>query len=828
MGRQPGVRRGQRGRRVLQRRVQPLHHVHADLDRTLRPDPFDHLEVALRVRRQQRPLRRLLHTGDRRLHERVRQRVGFDHHRPRLVLDRLGGPRRQAPHLVPLARRGVVPHQFRRQRGLVHGAVRGQRQQEVPPQLLVHVQPVDPRRPVQQPQQQLEVALRRRARREEAGPGQLVLRRRLRQPQLLQRDRRQHPAALLAPVGRRVVRDRGQRLRVHHLQHADVALAACVGQHQRDEVARRHQPVPRQVPQRRPAQRPRQRIRHVPQPHPQGLQRALVEAHLAVGEVLVVDEHQVGPLLPGQLRHHRRGPRHVRLGLRVAHQRDVLQPVQADRDPVGAKLLALLDHRQLGHPAARVVRHHRRQHVHAGRLQPRPRPLGHVPPGDLPEHRQQVVQRGVPVRVGLEVAPRALEERVPPHVRHQLLEHRRALGVRDAVEVELRVLQVTDVGRDRVRGGQLVGPVRPRLAAVGEGHPRLVEAGRLHLREGAHEVREGLLQPQVVPPLHGDEVAEPHVGHLVQDRVAAALVRGPRHLAAEDVLLAEGHHPRVLHRAQVVLGHEGLVVLPEGVRVVEVLVEEVEALLGDQEDVVRVEVLRQPLAAHRAQRDRQVPARVGVRHVVVRARHHARDVRGDRRGLGEPPRPALAGLLRAVAPDLPALRRGHLEAVGRLQVGLLEVRVHPPGVGRLVLRVEVDLAVLRVHEAVHALARPAVRAVRVHHENVLGGQPGQGDPRPVEDGGRVQCAPVECDGVHRRGDEVREGGRARGRGPEADRGNRAEGPGAFGRFGLVHGGTQVEDHLVPVDGQQLGPLAGLVTGQILSGHVHSFVRDRDT
>ncbi len=596
---------------------------------------------------------------------------------------------------------------------------------------------------------------------------------------------------------------------MQHLQDADVGLPARVRQHQRDEVARRHQAVPRQVPQRRPAQRPRQRIRQVAQVRAQRRQRTLVEADLAVGEVLVVDQDQVGPVLPGQLPDHRPATGDVRLGPRVAvYKRQ------------------LLDDRELGDPPRRVVGHHRGQRVHARRLQPGPRPLGHVPPGHLAEHRQQVVQSGVPVGVRLEVAARALQEGLPADVGDQLLEHRRALGVGDAVEVQLGVLQVTDVGRDRVGGRQLVGAVGPRLAAVGEGHPRLVEAGGLDEPEGAHEVREGLLQPQVVPPLHGDQVAEPHVRHLVQDDVRAPLVGGLCDLAAEDVLLPEGHHPRVLHGAQVVLRHEGLVVLPEGVGVVEDLVEEVEALLGDEEDVVRVEVLRQALAAHRAQRDGQVPAGVGVRHVVVGARHHAGDVRGDRRGLGETAGLPLTGLLGAVAPHLPALGRGHLEAVGRLQVRLLEVRVHPPGVGRLVLRVEVDLAVLRVHEAVQALARPAVRAVRVHHQDVLGGQVVQGDPGPVEGGGHVQRPPVQGHGVDRRGDQVREGGGAGDRGPEADRRHRAEGPRALCRLGLVHRRPDVEDDLVRVDGQQLGPLAGLLAGQILSGHLHSFVRDR--
>ena len=77
---------------------------------------------------------------------------------------------------------------------------------------------------------------------------------------------------------------------------------------------------------------------------------------------------------------------------------------------------------------------------------------------------------------------------------------------------------------------------------------------------------ERLVQPEVVPPLHGDEVAEPHVGELVQDRDDAALLDGVGHLGAEHVGLGEGDRARVLHRAGVELRHEELVVLLERVR----------------------------------------------------------------------------------------------------------------------------------------------------------------------------------------------------------------------------------------------------------------------
>ncbi|ESU50973.1 3-deoxy-D-manno-octulosonic acid (KDO) 8-phosphate synthase [Streptomyces sp. HCCB10043] len=636
---------------VLETGEHPPHHMHADLDGPLRPDPLDHLEVALGVRGQQLPLRGLLEARDGRLDQRVGQLVRLHDRRPRLRLHRLRRPRGQAPYVVTLAGRGVVAGQLGVDGRLVRHPVRGERGEEGPAQLLLDVETVDPGRAVQQPAQQPEVLLGRGDRGEEAGPGQLVLTARLGGPQLAQRALGQRPAALLAPVGGDVVDQRGLCPGVQHLEDADVALAAGVGQHQRDEVAGRENSVPGQAPQGRPAQRTGQRVRDLAQTLAERGQRHLVETDLAVGEVVVVDQDQIGPLGAGQRLHHGPLTGHVHLGARVPGQLALGRtPVQADRDAVRAQLGVrgggLLDDGQLGEDARRVVHGHRGERVDARRLEPGARPGGHVPPRGLGQHRQQVPEPGVAVRVALEVAPRALQERVPPHVRHELLQHGGALGVRDPVEVQLGVLQVTDVGRDGVRGGQLVGAVGPGLAVVGEGDPAVGEAGRLDHREGAHEVREGLLQPQVVPPLHGDQVAEPHVRHLVQDDVGPPLVGRRGDLAAVDVLLAEGDHARVLHGPEVVLRHERLVVLAEGVGEVEVVVEEVQALLGDEEDVVRVEVLGEPLAAHRAERDVQRGAvgertAVVVAHVVVRAGDDGGDVGGDRLGLGEPPHPAL-------------------------------------------------------------------------------------------------------------------------------------------------------------------------------------------
>ena len=77
-----------------------------------------------------------------------------------------------------------------------------------------------------------------------------------------------------------------------------------------------------------------------------------------------------------------------------------------------------------------------------------------------------------------------------------------------------------------------------------------------------------------------------------------------------------------------------------------------------------------------------------------------------------------------------------------LQVGLVETREHPFGVGGFELRVEVDLVVHGVDEAVQTLAGVGVAAHRVDDEGVALLQPRQGDA-----GGLVVARHVEVDAI---------------------------------------------------------------------------------
>ena len=163
-----------------------------------------------------------------------------------------------------------------------------------------------------------------------------------------------------------------------------------------------------------------------------------------------------------------------------------------------------------------------RQLGHPGCAQPGTGPVCDVPVGGrLGEAVEEVSELGIAVLEPFEVQPGPGEEGVSADEGHELFEHGRTLGIGDAVEVELRGLDIGDVGDDRMRRRIQILRVRPGLPPQCEGHPAVREPGRLGQSQPAHVVGEGLLEPQIVPPLHRHQVSEPHVRHLVEDDVRA-------------------------------------------------------------------------------------------------------------------------------------------------------------------------------------------------------------------------------------------------------------------------------------------------------------------
>ena len=199
----------------------------------------------------------------------------------------------------------------------------------------------------------------------------------------------------------------------------------------------------------------------------------------------------------------------------------------------------------------------------------------------LLERLQEVIKGGGGEGVLLEVVARTGVEIIAADVMHQLLENRRSFGIGDAIEVLARGIHVRDLRLDGVRGGQLILQVGPVLAGAGKVCPGLGVVGAVDGRIRAHKFREGLLEPQVIPPLRSDQITEPHMGHLVQDGVCTAGVLRAGSAGAEDVVLRKRHQAGIFHRAEVVFGYKDGIVLAPRIGIAKVLVEKVHALGGN-------------------------------------------------------------------------------------------------------------------------------------------------------------------------------------------------------------------------------------------------------
>src|SRR6202012_3462309 len=168
----------------------------------------------------------------------------------------------------------------------------------------------------------------------------------------------------------------------------------------------------------------------------------------------------------------------------------------------------------------------------------------------------------------------------------------------------------------------------------------------------------------------------------------------------------------------------------------------------------------------------------------------------------------------AVGYHLPMLRRGHCHVERGFEVGLVEAREHPLGVGRFELRVQIHLAVDRVDESGQAFAGIRISAVGIDDDDVVLGQAAQRDTRRLVVAGHVEFASVKGGTSHGAGGDVDDGV---GAGGCIELHGRGGAEGAFARVAAAVGEVQVDS--VAVDGDQRCALDGLVAGGVRECHV---------
>ena len=189
----------------------------------------------------------------------------------------------------------------------------------------------------------------------------------------------------------------------------------------------------------------------------------------------------------------------------------------------------------------------------------------------------QIVCPRILILMRFHIILHALAPDIRARIGFQHRDDRLAFGIGDRIERLIGLLDRPDRLHDRVGGGIAVQPHGgfPRAHTVDIRAPFRVQSGR---RLILHPAGEPFVQPEIVPPGHGDEIAEPLMRHFMRgDREdALAIAFGTdAWIVQQDALEGEDRAP-VFHRAEKLgLPRPGNIIeLRQWIRRAEIVVEE--------------------------------------------------------------------------------------------------------------------------------------------------------------------------------------------------------------------------------------------------------------
>ena len=340
-------------------------------------------------------------------------------------------------------------------------------------------------------------------------------------------------------------------------------------------------------------------------------------------------------------------------------------------------------------------------------VQPVGRPSLEVAVRRLRDRSEEVVDRGVPVCMRLQIGAHTTTKCLRSYQVVKLGQGGRSLVVRDGVEVGESRVRVRSREFDGVRGVAFVRLVGAHRAQVGA-EPSLRELGGLHQRKVRHEGGERFIQPQPVPPLHRDEVSEPHMRHLVQDHAGEPSSRLSGDRTAPQEALAERDGTDVFHRTRVEVRHDDLVVFAERIGDPKVILKEIKTLARWNKPMLRIDEVRDRCPREEPQGNltgHRLPGLVvaGMQRIHV----GADPIRWrERPGLTV----AQVGNLRFGddRDHLPIRRHGHAGRKRGFDVRLVQAREQAVRVVRFEVGVEIVPSVHRITETIQAAAVGAV------------------------------------------------------------------------------------------------------------------------
>ncbi len=366
----------------------------------------------------------------------------------------------------------------------------------------------------------------------------------------------------------------------------------------------------------------------------------------------------------------------------------------------------------------------------------------------LAQGSEEVVQAGVAPGVPVDVCMQPRAECVVAERSDELLDDRRTLLVGDGVEVADSLVGVFHARGHWVRGHELILAVRRRTHLSVEDVPGIVEArgvGQAPIREVGGEC---LVQPQVIPPAHRHEVAEPHVSKLMQHDLTADEALAVCGRVTEEEPVVEGDGTDVLHGTGVELRHEELVVLAEGVGPAEQAGVVVHALARHLEDLSRAAL---ELSTHRGTSvEAEGYAFMHPIHAHERAGDQGEQVGRERDGAREVVHPTpvakVADVRRRLrGDDFPARGGRHQQPVGGLDIGLVEAGEDAVRRERLEVAVQVRRAVLGIDEVMEAIAGGVVGVLVLDDDAVVGAKVLRWEPQAVPTVIRLHDGAIEAE-----------------------------------------------------------------------------------
>src|SRR6266581_2071124 len=167
---------------------------------------------------------------------------------------------------------------------------------------------------------------------------------------------------------------------------------------------------------------------------------------------------------------------------------------------------------------------------HAAATNPRSGPILQRSSGDVFERADEIAPLSIRISMFFEIKPEAIPEVLVAKDKGKLFYDAGSFGVDDGAVSGFRILEV----------GNVLIEALPNIFIWLERSQRLV----------CHVLREAFLEPEIVEPAHGGEVAEPLVGQFVkQEGVAIEMIAVSGGNAKENGFFAQKSGSRVFHSA---------------------------------------------------------------------------------------------------------------------------------------------------------------------------------------------------------------------------------------------------------------------------------------